>query len=586
VATALFGPTSIHNGPKHEDNSTSKRPLPKNNITQLVMLFDQDWSYMEMEYQPEKAKSSSLFFPSEQTVIALWKRAANHPGETVQIEGLSCRLIISKETKIISAQTNLSMMSKRELLDYLQSNCSLEFLRRHHLNSTIDTLVRKCNKNKLIEIAQSCQQQNTPGKPNESTEHDVLESLLKQFIQPISNTISKVLVATLHESSDHELPVWDHVQESTAEAAANPRISSESLQVCLFLGAVRDMTLVETQCLDRAVNANHQEINKSHADCLMKVRLGPVPEFTSKILSIVSFHHYNGVLGPSLLRLERKPPSNEQLPGQCHENCLLHFICLVPLRSDELSSALEDRSRILWCLVRCTVASLWRSRLAGNQTELDVLKNKLTFVFLHDGVKLTLDQDDLVRDLASQHMAAPSEFQILKALQDKLASSTQKHKETKQTLSLEQIIDILGVADKLAPLCFVNFCCGTDEMDVTNHVYSKNASCTAASERKEHKSFSVLVLLSFTDSKDKDDTLKQIQETISQTARRNRIPVISGRKVLDIGRCSDWEASVIAMIQHLGYQRRLFPLLQVLIDGAFAKKKLESKKNKRRRSGD
>jgi hypothetical protein len=543
---------------------------------------------MEMEYQPEKTKSISLFFPSEQVVIALWKRAANHPGETVQIEGFSCRLITSKNTKFTSARTNFSMMSKRELLDYLQSNCTLEFLRRHRLNSSMDTLARKYNKKRLVEIAQSYQGEVIPLNPDDNIKNEILESLLKHFIQPVSNAITKVLVATLHESSDHELPVWDHDQESTAGAAAAPQDTSESLQICLFLGAVRDMTLGEEQCLELAVSVNHQTIINNHVGFLMKVRLGPVPEFTSKILSVISFHHYHGVLGPSLLRLAQKPQSIQQLPRQGHDDFLLHFICLVPLRSDQFSSRLEDRGRILWCMVRCTVASLWRSRLAGNQTEQDVLKNKLTFVFLHDGVQVTLEQDDLVRSLASQHMAAPSEFQILKALQDKLVSSTQKTERTKQTLSEEQVLVILGVVENCAPVCVVNFCCSEEKTDHTNYFYSKKASYTIESDRKEQKTFSILSLLSFTDPNDtvKDDTIEQIEETISRTARKNQIPVINGKKILDIGWCLDREATMITMTQHLGYQKRLFPLLEFLIDGTLATERLESEKRKKRRLSD
>jgi hypothetical protein len=144
---------------------------------------------MEMEYQPEKAKSISLFFPSEQVVIALWKWAANHPGETIQIEGFSCHLITSKNTKFTSARTNFSMMSMRELMDYLQSNCTLEFLWRHCLNSSMDTLARKYNKKWLVEIAQSYQGEVIPLKPDDSIKNEILESLLKHFIQPVSNAI-------------------------------------------------------------------------------------------------------------------------------------------------------------------------------------------------------------------------------------------------------------------------------------------------------------------------------------------------------------------------------------------------------------
>jgi hypothetical protein len=93
---------------------------------ELILVYDQDWSTMRMEYN----KATNSLVPTERTIIALWKRAAKAPGESVEENGLSCRLVLSSINPPASSVPS-SSENKRELLEYLQKNCSIDFLRQH-----------------------------------------------------------------------------------------------------------------------------------------------------------------------------------------------------------------------------------------------------------------------------------------------------------------------------------------------------------------------------------------------------------------------------------------------------------------------
>jgi hypothetical protein len=123
-----------------------------------------------------------------------------------------------------------------------------------------------------------------------------------------------------------------------------------------------------------------------------------------------------------------------------HSRCSLQVVCLLPtLESRNVSTDLNLRSRALWCLVRCTVTSLWRSRLASSSTTAsttttmgtttDSLSTALTLVFC-DGTILRLRQDEIVKALAEQHQAAPCEYQILAAIEKQLKEQHQQERQT------------------------------------------------------------------------------------------------------------------------------------------------------------
>ena len=256
----------------------------------------------------------------------------------------------------------------------------------------------------------------------------------KRHFSERSKKDSKIIVSFLHESCASELPV------TSCETYANHRSHSTPMKVVLFMGAVRDMKKFE--------NENLASVCESLNIPLVGCRLGPVPEFTSKILQILTFHCAMNRLKPALRQLHQnklqlstkkmKVSSNHYSqsfekknysdPRFKNERNRLHFIATLTISSSELTSSLPRRSYVIWTMVRLIVCALWRSRVASSrQTVVNPstdesqsttawnLENIVSFVF-NDGLSLTIKQNDLVDMLAEKHQAAPSEYQILEAL--------------------------------------------------------------------------------------------------------------------------------------------------------------------------
>jgi hypothetical protein len=111
---------------KNVDGSVSQRGK------ELIILFDEDWSTLSMHYEPKK--HSPPLVPSEQAILDLWKRATKLPGITVEQHGLSC-ICATMHSQTLNSDTSQNSTaesgSKRDLLEFLQSTCSMEFLRHH-----------------------------------------------------------------------------------------------------------------------------------------------------------------------------------------------------------------------------------------------------------------------------------------------------------------------------------------------------------------------------------------------------------------------------------------------------------------------
>ena len=139
-----------------------------------------------------------------------------------------------------------------------------------------------------------------------------------------------------------------------------------SFHLIFFLGAVRDMTSKENKILQTVTNQLGIE--------LVGIRLGTVPEFTSKILSILAYHHSqsNNILGIAIERLlllkssDTGPTTTALSPPQVQN---LNIVCTVPLLSTEITTSLKERCRVHWCLVRIIVTTLYRSRLIGASSD-------------------------------------------------------------------------------------------------------------------------------------------------------------------------------------------------------------------------
>ena len=583
VAAFLFGPSG---------NDVGERSA-KNKAKELVIVYDQDLTMVRMKFIHNRA-SWDTFVPSESAIINLWKRAAKHPGQQVEDQHISCCLerVQLDGLSGSSAPSSISATSsKREILSFLQSVCSVNFLRKHRLNSPIEVVARKANKKVLLDVWEKWKNEELAdsARCRTSAEYStVLEGLLQNLLL---NGKMQVTAATLHESSENELPCWDgnldnNLLERSSSSVAATAPASQLL--VLFLGAVRDMTTVENQVLRRVCS----KCSRAHGESipLLQIRLGPVAEFTSKILSVIGFHHHHGRLIPSVLQLLCKEQTSvSKLPPVYAEAAissispLLHFACLVPITCREISPNICDRSSILWSMVRCTVTCLWRSRLAGEgrcAAGISALQNRLTFLFA-DGVTLTLNQEEFVASMAEKHLAAPSEFQILSALHQKAAHSLSRsdgvvHRNSSASSDLDwrtaskAIVKLLlqdnskfyptkgptGNGSMVA-LDFVDSTTSAHDRQIFYSRYDHGGNGIAS------VSSPTLILLAIASTQNEQDELSRRRTLLVLALQKKRVLVLHGRSLLNVGfRCIDQLASIITMLQHLCYQRRLIGLLQ------------------------
>jgi hypothetical protein len=497
------------------------------NIT-VILIFDEDWSFFKMSYG-----GGDGFLPTERAVVTLWKESASKPNQTIDHDGLSCRLTLSHISTEQPAFEN-----KRQVLEYLQKHCSLDFLRQQGLNASSAVLLRKTNMTKLL---QTWQTWNATTKKQAHNNSPPLETIFNDILD--QTTEQPVIAGILHESSQSELPCFVQGLET--------RTAPPNLRICLFLGAVRDMHPQENQLLRKCCS--------SRTIPLVQVRLGPVPEFTSKIVAVAVFHHANGKLGSAMWNLHGntvndgttpipKSPSAMTTPSIVKTTTLLpptelHVLLNLALESHQIVAETKQQQRVrsLWMLVRVTVCTLWRSRLAGGTAagggavrSTSPLVNSLTIVF-RDQTSLTLCQDDLVQDMAEQHQAAPSEHQILKAIRNKLDDELVPfHKE--------RLVSVATACTACLDLTRTESPTNKGRcIDFSTRFYNSTQDFAATGK--------VLLLLGDENSSHLVGFLRKtgVQAVPTKLIHRNVI---------------DWEASSIVMIQHLLYQHRLLPLLR------------------------
>ena len=515
------------------------------NKKELILIFEEDYARMELK----RSSKSKPDYPSEQRIVGLWKAAALAPGIWIQRHGLSCRLVVDPNTPV---STNKSFQNKRQVLEYLQLHCSMQFLKEYRLNSDPTLVLRKTNKQTLEKVHRawattqiqhsSCHQDDeTSGK------HSRLASIYKTLLQPVESI--KVIAGILHESCESELPCWGSL--TTFEHPTN-------LQLCLFLGAVRDMHSFETRILQEC-----------YSQPLVRVRLGPIPEFTSKILTVVAHHHFHDKLGPAILKLYEQttilmnkiPLTIVDAPSKKRprdSSSQLHIIVLVPIPASQLSSNLQDRSRVLWCLVRLVVNTLWRSRLASAEHHaINFMENEMTLVF-NDNRCIRLEQEEWVMSLAEQHHAAPSEHQILAALRQK---STSSEMIDIIQATLDQATFLLDMyTGREAPLAHASF---------------------LMSEPDRGKSGNVVALLRIRNNGEtSNESINAQAKTVRNLCKARNIPIV--KTALSSSIDEDTEGATVVILQHLCYQHRLLPAIEQLMNH----KKNNKQSKKRRKNGN
>jgi hypothetical protein len=457
----------------------------------------------------------------------------------------------------------------------------------------METLMRKTNRTKLLDVKKEWEREygkkrkvDTPPTPAADDHHSSntsagpLEFIIQKILQPESSQIDKVIAATLHESSQNELPCWDDDDDNSDLRYPY------AVQVCFFLGAVRDMHKIENRALRRVCDGI--------AVPLLRIRLGPVAEFTSKILTVLAYHDANNRLLPACLRLllrsQEKTSSSSLVCTDTNSHShspatftglVLHFICEVPASSGDVSTRLDDRKHWIWCMVRCIVTSLWRSRLAsgkGNSNAPDqtsdttVLQNRLSFLF-QDGVTLTLDQWDLVTEMAEQHQAAPSEYQILFAVRQKLDGLMQA--EPSKSLYPKSASELLHdlffdrVVRKVHhPSIWIDFSGKSTPSENDFYKAIPNGINAANTLTRLTTETSKLIAIAIPFSRNGDihavtaSTNSSILLDIQKCCRdksTSKWSIVGGQKLVDVD-CIDQEAVTITMLQHLAYQERLLPL--------------------------
>lgn len=481
---------------------------------ELVLVFDQDWSRFAMT-----VNTTSLLLPTERNILSLWKQAVQLPNSDIASEGLSVCFVPS------SLSTSKEFQSKRELLQHLQSTCSIEFLRQHHLNKSPTLILRQVNQRKLQDIWNQWQQDQ--GISNDAHGFD---SILPQLL-PVS---SHVVACQLHESSAHELPYWN--------ASSNSNGNDKTLLLVLFLGAVRDMSRSQQQSL--------RTYCQGESIPLVQFRLGPVPEFTSKILAVVAHHHSRERLTPAIQQLAARAASNNKKrvrEGNATESLpstTFHTVCIVPLKCDQVTQDLDQRNDVLWNLVRCTVASLWRSKMVGQHAEGHV-ENRLT-LGLKDAV-ITLDASH-VTALAEQHQAAPSEYQILNWLKQNLLTAKDHGWDT--------------FVDQLKPRrTAALYMDARSKADLFQTLSNTDPTRTYAAVARGSTSRSLLCLVSLGGNLDACPTMAKLIATL----HRAKIPTLAIHPLATKAR--DRVAATISILQHFAYQQTLI----LVVDEAIAR---------------
>lgn len=519
IASFLYGPTKANAGSR-----------------ELIMVFDDDHSRVHMTRSDFGREITRVSVPTEHMCLTVLKRAAQRPNIVVESNeiGLKCILYldpmcITKEkesNKNVSSDLPPGLDSKRHVLEYLQKHCSLDFLRSNGLNSKPDVILRKTNKEKLMSIWSSwLTYRKSQIPPDSTTDHqsgkifvDILNG--KDSIVP-SITNAQLIAGILHESCE-ELPCYNLDYHS----------DPVNTLVYMFLGAVRDMSQEENKILT--------DICKKRNIPLAQVRFGAVPEFTSKIVSLLSFHHSERKLGGSLLRLLRgidvKKEYNED--NSKRRTCL-HVFTTVPLDSKSISTDLSKRDYIHWSLVRIIVCTLWRSKLVSTK----VILNHTNFLHLlfNDGVLVSLQESDFVTQLAEQHRAAPSEFQILHALKDFIHKNALFIGSNSRKRTFKSVLKRIGEISDV-PLVATIALGQKSSNVITEKFYSSTDYSTFENG---------VVFFNPIETSSREENVKMIEIMLSTSCKKRMKTAVYSQNSIDI-------AAGIVCIQHFCYQSRLF----------------------------
>ena len=416
--------------------------------------------------------------PTEYNMVSMWKTAAKTSSNIPLSASREHPVVCNYYPPASSSSTSSSSQAtdKRSLLRELQSSCPLSFLREWKLNGSEDLILKKSSRGHLEAAVTKWRSEQGGGHSGgqRRLERMFIEIFERLIPHSVGNS-SRTTLLLLHENYEQTLPIYSRGGDSSGDSSDASDASDEHI-ICL-LGAVRDASDAEVAACLAAVaarNAPHPVLSEARVG-VASFNLGRTAEFTSKICAALCIHAMaggdlqeavrRGSLSPVVLPPPKLPPArsggwnwdgrgNKKVSATATtaaSSCLsdqsaralrVVFVLQVPLSASELQQAIlksasaDDSSgggsgrENLHGLVQAVVCALWRSRLGSEGAEASDAASvgggsvtpSVALVF-RDKSHVVLTQTQICLELAAMHQAAPTEKQVLLAIEMRLGGS-------------------------------------------------------------------------------------------------------------------------------------------------------------------
>jgi hypothetical protein len=298
-------------------------------------------------------------------------------------------------------------------------------------------------------------------------------------------------------------------------------------------------------------------------------------------LSLPSSNNNNNNNATTTSTTNERPPTSSSSalakdifsPTTTSPTVSLHYILLLDIASTDLTCELAQRHYSLWCLVRCVVVALWRSKLGGGRKsnnkggDNNNVTHQVTICYTN-GRFQTLTPELLVLTMAEAHQAAPSEYQILQALLTQIPML-----DRNPILQMvDHVIDFTVDDNNKTTKSNNNDDVDNDVIDqrfydpVDNSLPLPTQSPTTGA--KPRKTIAILLPINekmiLLPIKEKMKQHSFQNSIINASSKRGDVPMmVNGHHLiqLPLSGMMDRPATFITMVQHLAYQNRLLPLL-------------------------
>eukprot|EP01039_Chlorochromonas_danica_P001479 gene1479-1610_t len=470
--------------------------------------------------QPVRLARSTVPTLTEQALIRSWKmsfqqteslRSSNSRSTSDFLSSWIWPLQSHNDPKNNSAAQLI--IGKKQMIQAMQLSCDIDFLRKHHLNGSIELVSKKSNKSD-VESAyaefQTIQQTNNNSKSESQTNGGGNEAVLREcFRKAFDNilrtdsievdvkdsrkrkrlsqegqqgtggagAVRRAMVLFLHEDYPRELPIFPSTTTTSISQDLQP-----ALVICV-LGGVRDTSTQEIALL--------KEVAAEEDLPCLGANLGRTAEFTSKIVASIVYHASSGRLFTAMQALYANFDSQDDLKDKqvsirrdgrtwdghrqvtsittasntesllSSHNPLrqqkqsLFVVSALSCNVEEINPDLTDRERWL-PLVHLLVTSLWRSRMASDLTDDNHdaqieggIYTTLLLVFQDNRVAV-LTQQRVAQEVSRLHSAAPSEYQVLYMVQQLLQDSHVLKNSVSDALQCLISADDTGIDDLYA----------------------------------------------------------------------------------------------------------------------------------------